>query len=492
MLVVDDSEQARQILSGLLSSMSFVVATASSGEDAVALAHAADAAGRPFDIAFLDWKMPGMDGFETHRQLARLPHPPQSVVVTSHGREDVFKELTRAGIDLMLTKPVNPSQLFDTAMRALGGSPTAGETPRAHHSGATLDMSAVRGARVLLVDDNDLNQQVGAELLSGAGLVVDVAENGQVALDMLSQASYDIVLMDMQMPVMDGLTATRNLRENPAWARLPVLAMTANAMSSDRDQCLEAGMNGHLAKPIDPHELFASLLQWIAPRETQTADGQLDRRPTASAGTASLSQALRDIPGLNAASGLKRVLGKHSAYEGMLRKFVAGQAAAVQNTRAALSAGQRDDALRAMHTLKGTAATIGATPLADLAQAAEHAIGQGATPDALEALLQPVDGACQILVTALQRALSPEDDGATTGSAIAPLDAEAGRELLARLESLLADDDSDAIELFRDSSVSLKALVGDAHAEMKRALDGYDFVQALAVLRAVQSIPAPT
>ena len=486
-LVVDDSEQARQILSGLLRSMSFAVATASSGEAAVALAHEADTAGLPFEIAFLDWKMPGMDGFETHRQLARLPHPPRPVLVTAHGREDVFKELTREGINLMLTKPVSPSQLFDTAMRALGGNPAAGATQRAHTSGAAPDMSAVRGARVLLVDDNDLNQQVGSELLIGAGLAVDVAENGQVALDMLGQASYDMVLMDMQMPVMDGLTATRHLRDNPAWARLPVLAMTANAMSSDRDRCLEAGMNGHLAKPIDPEELFASLLQWIAPRKTPTADGPLDERPTASAGTASLSDALRDIPGLNAASGLKRVLGRHSAYEGMLRKFVAGQAAAVQNTRVALSTGQRDDALRAMHTLKGTAATIGATPLADLAQAVEHAMGQGATPQVLEPLLQPLDEACKALVAALQRALPPEEDVATTSSLTdASLDAEAGRVLLARLEALLADDDSDAIELFRNSSPSLRGLLGAAHADMKRALDGYDFVHALAVLRTVQ------
>ena len=117
----------------------------------------------------------------------------------------------------------------------------------------------------------NLNQQVGAELLSGAGLVVDVAQNGQVALDMLAETAYDLVLMDMQMPVMDGLTATRHLRQNPAWTQLPVLAMTAKAMSWDRDMCLEAGMNGHLAKPIDPDELFAALLQWIAPRATGPA-----------------------------------------------------------------------------------------------------------------------------------------------------------------------------------------------------------------------------
>ncbi len=481
MLVVDDSEQARQILSGLLSSMSFDVVVASSGEAAVACAKEDDAAGRPFDIAFLDWKMPGMDGFETYRQLALLPHPPCPVLVTAHGREDVFKELSRAGIELMLTKPVSPSQLFDTAMRALGGAAPLADAQHMPRKGSAPDMSAVRGARVLLVDDNDLNQQVGAELLTGAGLVVEVADNGQVALDMLARANYDLVLMDMQMPVMDGLTATRRLRENPAWSALPVLAMTANAMSTDRDRCLEAGMNGHLAKPIDPEELFASLLQWITPHYTAPGQGTAADLQT-EAVDAPLDEALRSIEGLNAAAGLKRVLGKPAAYKSMLRKFVGGQAHAVQTTRTALLAGQRDDALRAMHTLKGTAGTIGASPLADLAQAVEHAIGHNATPQALEQLLQPVDDACQALVTALQKALPPEEEG-TTAREGELMDAEAAQKLVAQLEALLADDDSDAIELFRDASTSLKTVLGVAHPEIKRALDNYDFVQALAVLR---------
>ena len=270
-LVVDDSEQARQILGGLLGSMSFAVTTASSGEEAVAKASAADAAGHPCEIAFLDWKMPGMDGFATHRALALLPHLPHSVIVTAAGRDDVQKELANAGIVLMLTKPVSPSQLFDTAIRALGGHALSAEAHRGHGPRSAPNLTTIQGARVLLVDDNDLNQQVGAELLAGAGLVVDVADNGQIALDMLARAPYDIVLMDMQMPVMDGLTATRQLRQNPAWAQLPVLAMTANAMSRDRDLCLAAGMNGHLAKPIDPDELFASLLQWIGPRAAPSA-----------------------------------------------------------------------------------------------------------------------------------------------------------------------------------------------------------------------------
>ena len=497
-LVVDDSEQARHILSEMLERMSFAVTPASSGEEAVAQAQAAEQAGRPCEIAFVDWKMPGMDGFETHRALAHLQRPPHTVIVTAAGRDDVQSELQRAGLSLMLTKPVSPSQLFDAAMQALGGLARSSDGRATQAPRGAAHLPAIAGARVLLVDDNDLNQQVGAELLSGAGLVVDVAQNGQVALDMLAQTTYDLVLMDMQMPVMDGLTATRHLRQNPAWANLPVLAMTANAMSRDRDLCLEAGMNGHLAKPIDPDELFATLLQWIAPRapdaaQTANADTGLQKRtadnPTTSEGapsptpSPSADDALRHIPGLDVTAGLRRVLDKRPAYESLLRKFTAGQAHAVQTTRTALAAGQRDEALRAMHTLKGTAGTIGATALAALAQRAEEAIAQKTSPELVEPLLQPVEAACQALVAALQQALPADDMSGADAADGLQIDASAALQLVAQLDALLADDDSDAIEVFKQFAPTLQALLGPVYGQMKRALDSYDFVEALAALR---------
>ena len=496
MLVVDDSEQARHILSEMLERMSFAVTPASSGEEAVAQAQAAEQAGRPCEIAFVDWKMPGMDGFETHRALAHLQRPPHTVIVTAAGRDEVQSELQRAGLSLMLSKPVSPSQLFDAAMQALGGLARSSDGRATQAPRGAAHLPAIAGARVLLVDDNDLNQQVGAELLSGAGLVVDVAQNGQVALDMLAQTAYDLVLMDMQMPVMDGLAATRLLRQNPAWANLPVLAMTANAMSRDRDLCLEAGMNGHLAKPIDPDELFATLLQWITPRApaaAQTADADTGlQEQTADAPThsqasptpsASADDALRHISGLDVTAGLRRVLDKRPAYESLLCKFMAGQAHAVQTTRTALAAGRRDEALRAMHTLKGTAGTIGATALAALAQRAEEAIAQKASPELVEPLLQPVEAACQALVAALQQALPADDMSGADASDGLQIDASAALQLVAQLDALLADDDSDAIEVFKQSAPTLQALLGPVYGQMKRALDSYDFVEALAALR---------
>ena len=264
-LVVDDNAQARQILSEMLAVMTFRVDEAASGEEAVEMTAAADGEGDGYELLFMDWMMPpGIDGIETAERVASLSltRHPQVVIVTGHGREEVFRKAATAGIELTLVKPVNPSILFDAAVQALGGEPESTQD-RGSSTADGQDLAAVQGARVLLVEDNLLNQQVAQELLTDAGFVVDIAENGEVAIDRIQEQPYDAVLMDMQMPVMDGETATRHIREDVRFANLPILAMTANAMAGDRERCLEAGMNDHIAKPIDPEVLFAALRRWI-------------------------------------------------------------------------------------------------------------------------------------------------------------------------------------------------------------------------------------
>ena len=264
-LVVDDNAHARQILSEMLQSMTFEVEESPSGEEALAAVSDADAAGRPFDAVFMDWHMPpGMDGIETARRLRALglKRPPEVAMVTAYGREEVFREAATAGVEIVLVKPVNPSILFDAAVQALGGTVATGERETATADGGA-DLEAVRGARVLLVEDNLLNQQVAQELLTEAGFEVEVAENGEVAVGRVREEAYDAVLMDMHMPVMDGEAATRQIRQDRRFADLPILAMTANAMEGDRERCLEAGMNDHIPKPIDPEVLFATLRRWI-------------------------------------------------------------------------------------------------------------------------------------------------------------------------------------------------------------------------------------
>ena len=262
MLVVDDNESARAVLAEMLASMSFDVDAVDSGRAAIEAIRDA-VLERPYDVVFLDWQMPGMDGLEVAERIhsIRLPFPPRLIMVTAYGREEVMKGAQSVDIGEVLVKPVSPSAIFDSIMRVFASDGRRVEEEGKADDGVTADLAGLGGVRVLLVEDNELNQEVAGEILRDAGLVVDIAGNGQVAVDMVKAGTYDLVLMDMQMPVMDGLAATREIR-GLGRVDLPIIAMTANAMPADRDKCLEAGMNDHIAKPIDPDFLFATMAKW--------------------------------------------------------------------------------------------------------------------------------------------------------------------------------------------------------------------------------------
>jgi len=263
-LVIDDNSSARTVLSNLLDSMSIAADEAPSGREGIEMVHQAAARGEPYDIVYVDWQMPTLDGIQTSKQIMALENVsvPRLVMVTAYGREEVLKTAEDSGLDSVLVKPVTSSTLLDTTLSVLKGDDG--------HSGiedeqteAQFDVAHLRGARVLLVEDNEINQEVALGQLEDAKVQVDVADNGEVAVNMVRSKDYDIVLMDMQMPVMDGIEATRIIRADSRFDQLPIVAMTANAMAADRDRCLEAGMNDHIAKPIDPDQLFGALSRWI-------------------------------------------------------------------------------------------------------------------------------------------------------------------------------------------------------------------------------------
>jgi two-component system sensor histidine kinase/response regulator len=262
-LIIDDNPPARAVISNLLVGMGFVADEAASGEEGIAMVRQADEAGEPYEIAFVDWQMPKLDGIETCKRIIKmpdLPSPPHLVMVTAYGRDEVLKQAEQTGIESVLIKPVTSSTLFDTTLAVLQ---TSESSPDIVPSAISLDVSQTQGARVLLVEDNEINQEVALGQLEDAKIQVDLAENGEVAVRMVENNQYDLVLMDMQMPIMDGIEATRAIRLDPRFGDLPIIAMTANAMAADRDRCLEAGMNDHIAKPIEPEELFRVLAQWI-------------------------------------------------------------------------------------------------------------------------------------------------------------------------------------------------------------------------------------
>jgi len=474
-LIIDDNSQAREVLASMLTSMSFVVHEAPSGKEGVELVRQAADRGEPYEIVFVDWQMPGLDGIETGKCIHALPNlsrPPHLVMVTAYGREEVLRKAEQSHFEDVLIKPVTPSMLFDAVIQALtDGQGPSGE-PQA--TAPEANFSSIRGARVLLVEDNELNREVALGLLEDAHLTIDQAENGAVAIELLSKRDYDLVLMDMQMPVMDGISATKAIRSNPRFATLPVIAMTANAMDRDREMCIAAGMNDHLAKPVDPDKLFGLLLRWIPPRVAAAATASASGADSSSGGDLI-------IPGIETAVALKRTGGNRKRYESLLQRFADSQSRVLDDIRAALAANDCPTAQRFAHSLKGASANLGANALAEAAAAAESAIHSNQSIDpALDSLSR-----CLNLTIAAIRAALPTDS--TPMTAPSPnADTSTVVEPLSRLKRLLETDDGEASDFLLDVRPVLSQVLKPAEIDSLLGQVGdFAYPEALRSLSAI-------
>ena len=277
LLLVDDNASARQILSEMGRALGMHVDEASDGWDALRAVSLASQAGAPHDLVLMDWRMPGMDGVECARQLQTLPgnhHPHIMLTTTAAGREELSQRVKVQGMERqvsgILQKPITPSSLFDACNAAMSGPMRAPDRTARREEAFSDRRAQLRGVRILLVEDNAINQELAVELLSDAGMTVTVADDGQHALDLLAHAGprqFDGVLMDCQMPVMDAYEATRAIRAQAQWHSLPIIAMTANAMAGDREKALAVGMNDHIAKPIAIDAMFETIARWVLPAQ---------------------------------------------------------------------------------------------------------------------------------------------------------------------------------------------------------------------------------
>jgi two-component system sensor histidine kinase/response regulator len=483
MLVVDDNDNARSVLVEMLRSMSFLVDDAASGAAAITRTKEACHNGTAYEVILLDWRMPGMDGIETARALRalKLDPAPHLVMVTAYGREEVLHDAEQMGIEDVLIKPVGPSLLFDTLMRVLGGEPSGLHQVFAEGAGIDARLDAIRGARVLLVEDNELNVEVATGLLHEAGMVVEHAENGAVAVRSVQANHYDIVLMDMQMPVMDGVTATREIRKVIGASKLPVVAMTANAMQSDRDRCIDAGMQDFVAKPIEPEELWQALLKWIAPSDSakNIPASRLAARGAGPDQAADGVELLRGVSGLDVAAGLRRVLGRKPLYLAMVRKYAGAERNAANALRAALDAGDAATAERLAHTSKAVAGNIGAGEVQQVAAVLEQEIHSGAARVVIDAALDNFAEKLASLLEALAAVVPPE----VVPDAVI-VDESVLNAALGRITELLAEDDAFAMRLFSDHEPLLRSAFPTDFPAIQEALRSFQFSTALERLNA--------
>jgi signal transduction histidine kinase/DNA-binding response OmpR family regulator/HPt (histidine-containing phosphotransfer) domain-containing protein len=373
-LVVDDSATSRNVLKNMLESFTFKVLLAVSGEEGLSeLENAPE--NSSYDLVIMDWQMPGMDGVEASIRIKShtdLPKIPAIIMVTSYTGGDIMKRAESAGIEGFLVKPVSPSNLFNSIVQVFDKNNTESPGPHRPQRPARQELGPVSGACILLVEDNEINQQVAREILEQEGLVVQIANNGEEAVRMVKETAFDTILMDIQMPVMDGYHAVKEIRMDNRFKDLPIIAMTAHAMTGDREKSLMFGMNDHITKPIDPDQLFSALLKWIKPGPREIPDQVLEKRNEATSEPE--ASILTDMPGVSVNIGLSRLGNNKSLYLDLLGNFQRDYKNAVQQIKNALNNNVHESAQRLAHSIKGVSGNIGVLEVQKAAANLETAI----------------------------------------------------------------------------------------------------------------------
>ncbi len=378
-LVVDDNAASREILKRALESFTFKVTTVASGEEALLELerNTRNNESQTYELVLMDWKMPGMNGIETTKKIIcdpDIPRPHTIIMVTAYGKEEIRKQAHIVDIDVFLVKPVTNSHLFDAIMEAFGKN--SGSKIRSTKYGLEEIpvIENIRGANILLAEDNEINQQVAKELLEKAGLKVTIANNGKEAVEKVAVSDFDLVLMDLQMPEMGGFEATGCIKGNPKFSNLPIVAMTAQAMTGDREKCIEAGMDDYITKPIDIIELFSTLSKWIKPEGRKFhAVETLKKRVKHDKGLVKDDQ-LTDLSGIDVESGLTRVGGNRNLYKKLLIKFRDNYSNSFLEIKGSIENNNLKDAESHAHTVKGAAGNIGINKLEEAASNLEAVV----------------------------------------------------------------------------------------------------------------------
>ncbi|TKB47920.1 PAS domain S-box protein [Thalassotalea mangrovi] len=473
-LVVDDNAHARDIFARILDSMGYRYKVAANAKDALALLNRHDKED-PFQLLLIDWQMPVLDGVAMARIVItelKLQNPPLVFMVTAFGREELTLQLDDLEVDDILTKPVTRGKLQQAILQVgsdQGISTRAISSPKLKMQAA---IEQLQGAHILAVEDNEVNQQLISALLSKNGIECDIAENGLIALDMLKKQAYDGVLMDCQMPVMDGYTASKKIREQEQFADLPILAMTANAMAGDKEKALQAGMNDHIAKPINVETMFQIMANWI----NKPAQGQ-SKAPSSIAQYEHRQSSLPDkMITINISDGLRRAMHNRPLYQKLLLNFSKSQQDFKDKFRAAIEQNDIDKAVYLAHTLKGLAGNIGAEEVQDKAQQLEQQAHAGELSlNSLQAVSRPLEMAIHEINVKVPALPETEPDTSDLTEQSTPL-----AQCIIELQTMLTAYDTATADYIEKHKAKLHAELGaNVYTRLLRAVERYDYESAL-------------
>ena len=489
-LVVDDNKASRELLDRTLKTFSFLVTTVASGQEAIDELEKEMAAGeKQYDLVLMDWKMPEMNGIEAatiiknHVKLSKIP---TIIMVTAYAKEDVIKDAGNDTLDGFLVKPVNPSLLFDAIMEVFGKK-VHKRRHSEHYDVRTVDgIKSIRGAGILLAEDNVINQQVAVELLENEGFWVTVANDGKEAVQKVIHKNFDVVLMDIQMPNMDGYNATREIRRSKSVIRdVPIIAMTADAMTGVHEKCLEAGMNDYVTKPINPVELFTVLVKWIEPQEREIyvskhSDTEDKTRETL----------LPELQGIDTVSGLSRIGGNIDTYRKLLLKFHQNNTNTFAKINEALNNDDTESAMRLVHTIKGVSGNISAHGLYKTALELETGIRNNNVeelPILVNQFERTLNEVLQGIECLKQEKTCTKTDGMIVPEKIGSVDMTVVAQILSQLKNLLEEDDVDAVKALDNLKRHLKgSKVSEEIDKIEDLLSVYDFESALELLESVE------
>jgi len=469
-LLVEDNVVSRTLVARQLSGMGMDVTACESGEAAVDIFSGAHG-NAGYSLVLIDWKLPGIDGMEAIHRIRKNcgpEAPPLFILVTAFGREAVLARIDTVGADALLTKPVHPAKLRETLIEAF--HPESAVSPDTPGEGSRERLPA-NSARLLLVDDNAINREITREILEIWGYTVDVAADGRDAVDAVNRQNYDAILMDLQMPILDGYEATRIIRENPRHRDLPVIAMTAHAMEGYREKCLETGMTDYISKPVDIRELNRKLAAHTACR---LPDCQ-PRIPGPMGPDIDLPESL---PGIDVSAAVRRLGGNTRLYRSMIRTLSRQYRETPGQLRAALAAGEIDSIAQSAHTLKGIAGNIGARELRASASVL-HEAARAQSPEAMETALAGFQDAWDRVIPAIEQLAFQKDDppAYTAGEGI---DLVTG---LAELDRLLSTGSASATYYFRSIQDRFEhPELSGYMSRLQTHVENYDFDHARQVL----------
>jgi CheY-like chemotaxis protein len=486
-LIIDDNPIAGGLMAKMMSEFGWNVDIALGGHKGLSMVELNNqTSGQAYDCIYVDWQMPDLDGWETLHKIQQLPHPataaaPRFVMLSSNGRQDLSLRTQQEQdlVNAFLVKPVTASMLFDASMRRVADSESVRRKRRA--SGRQL-----AGMRILVVEDNAINQQVAEELLSFEGALVSIASNGRLGVDAVAatKKQFDVVLMDLQMPVMDGYEATRCIRQELGLTQLPIIGLTANAMASDRAACIQAGMNDHIGKPFDMAQLVSLLIRTTGFKARDIPEENSDVGDTSAEGSPpSPSKAQWNNPEIDLATALQRLGGMERLYTRTARQFLTDLPTLEHDFEALCRSGDTQKLTMLLHTFKGNAGTLG---LLTLSKRLEQLEAQSKEPaqagqlaqhrDALAAL---ASGAMRDLQAVLVH-LGAESASPTLPDPVAATQVDDGVKamLQTQLLPLLQADDFGALEVFADLRKALTGLPEQQLEKLESALQDLDMASA--------------